>query len=66
VRMEQLIDNFYAKRMSEERGMGVLWKAGSKHQAFASLDPEEAKIWSHSTVISGPVPGSILGKRRHG
>jgi hypothetical protein len=46
VRMKRLIDNFYAERISEERGMDVLWKAakGSRHHAFANLDAEEAKV----------------------
>jgi hypothetical protein len=46
--------------------MDVVWKAaqGSKNQAFASLDPGEAKIWTTSTQMTGPKPDSILGKRR--
>lgn len=66
VRLEQLVDNFYGARMNENPGMDAIWKAAqeSKNQAFASLDPEKAKIWTHSTIMTGPLPNSILGRRR--
>jgi hypothetical protein len=66
VRLEQLVDGFYAERMSEERWMDEIWKAaqGSKNEAFASMDSEEAKIWTASTGMMGPLPESILGNRR--
>ena len=64
--LEQLIDSFYGERMSEDHRMDVVWEAaqGSKNHAFASLDEEEAKIWTGSTILIGPLPGSILSKRR--
>ncbi|KUJ19025.1 uncharacterized protein LY89DRAFT_510913 [Mollisia scopiformis] len=66
VRLEQLVDAFYGARMDEELGMDEIWKAAerSKNEVFASLDAEEAGIWTTSTSMTGPLPGSILGKRR--
>ncbi|EPE35696.1 hypothetical protein GLAREA_05033 [Glarea lozoyensis ATCC 20868] len=66
VRLEQLVDSFYAERMSGGRGMDEIRKAaqGSKNEAFASMDSEEAKIWTASTGMTGPLPESILGKKR--
>lgn len=66
VRLEQLVDGFYEARMNDSPRMDVLWKAaqGSRHKAFASLDPDEARIFS-STLFGGPpADNSILGKRR--
>jgi len=52
--------------MNEEPGMDVIWKAAqeSNHRVFASLDEHEAKIWTRSTGMTGPLPESILGRRR--
>jgi hypothetical protein len=55
VRFEQLVYRFYGACLNENLGMDEIWKAaqGSKHGAFAALDPEVAKIRTHGTSMTG-------------
>lgn len=67
VRLDALVFRFYETRlMHPEIGMDEIWKAaqGSRHEAFVSMDPEEAKNWAQSGLISGYEPESVLGRER--
>jgi hypothetical protein len=67
VRLDQLIYNFYELRLmkAEEVGMDKIWKAAqqSRHQAFVSMDPEEASSYTDSCGLWGFTRDSVIGKR---
>lgn len=67
VRLDQLIYNFYELRSmkAEEVGMDKIWKAAqqSRHQAFVSMDPEEALSFTNSCSLMGFSRDSVIGKR---
>lgn len=67
VRLDQLIYNFYELRLmkAEEVGMDKIWKAAqhSRHQAFVSMDSEEASSHTNSCGLWGFTRDSVIGKR---
>ena len=67
VRLDQLVYNFYELRLmkADEVGMDKIWKAAqtSDHQAFVSMDPEEATIRTRSSGRMGFTPDSVLARR---
>ncbi|KAK4983646.1 hypothetical protein LTR50_007103 [Elasticomyces elasticus] len=63
VRLQQLCDNFFMVRLlHDDVGMDKLWRAAqaSKHHAFVSMDEQEAKSYTASTNVSGPLEGSLF------
>ncbi|KAI9829708.1 MAG: hypothetical protein M1826_005451 [Phylliscum demangeonii] len=66
VRLAQLVHHFYEARCRPRPDqivpMHELWQAAqqSKNHAFVCLDPDQAKNWTTSTGLSGPLPGSSL------
>ena len=67
VRLDQLVYNFYELRLlkADEVGIDEMWKAAqdTRNQAFVSMDPEEASIWTKSNWMSGYYRESVLGRR---
>jgi len=67
VRLDQLIYNFYELRLmkADEVGMDKIWKAAqkSRHQAFVSMDPEEASSYTNSCGLWGFTRDSVIGRR---
>lgn len=62
VRVQQLADKFFEMRWAHpDIGMEQIWQAAqrSKHQAFVSMDPEEAKSFTWSND-NGPLKGSLF------
>lgn len=66
VRLDQLVFHFYELRAMKEMeiGMDEIWKAAqaSFHQAFVSMDVEEATKWTRSNYMRGFDHDSVLGK----
>jgi hypothetical protein len=67
VRLDQLVYHFYELRLlkANEVGMDKIWKAAqeSRHQAFVSMDPEEASSFTISGELWGFTRDSVLGRR---
>ncbi|KAH7372121.1 hypothetical protein BKA64DRAFT_715129 [Cadophora sp. MPI-SDFR-AT-0126] len=66
VRLDQLVYNFYELRSikAHDIGMDEIWKAGqqSRHQAFVSMDIQEATSWTRSNYMRGFDDDSVLGR----